>query len=105
MLQEDLEKRLEDIECKIQELEDMVLENKLKIMDIKNKESDKKNNPGIVHFDKPEKDMDIPPPPPSMPENRDFVRKVYEPKHQADEEMDSLKDRAKKIKNMLRDLK
>jgi len=106
MLQEDLEKRLEEIEAKIEELEDMILDNKLKIMDISSRSE--KKGPSKVKFDAPKKtevkpeeiEMVVPKPKEPSP-----LRKIFKPKKAKPEEIENLKDRAKKIKDMLRELK
>ncbi|MCK4635061.1 MAG: hypothetical protein KAT37_04255 [Candidatus Aenigmarchaeota archaeon] len=108
MLQEDLEKRLEEIESKIEELEDMILDNKLKIMDIFSKSE--KKGPSVIKFDAPKKaeakleEKEVnPAPKPKKPISP--LRKIFKPKKAEPEEIENLKDRAKKIKDMLRELK
>ena len=84
MIPKDLEKRLEEIEVKIEELEDMVLENKLKIMNII---SERKVSETKIEYAK------------EIPRTQ---KKVESEKAR---EVDDLKERVEKIKNMLRELK
>ncbi len=84
MIPKDLEKRLEEIEVKIEELEDMVLENKLKIMNI------------ISGRRVPET-------------NIEYTKRISTTQKKGESEkareVDDLKERVEKIKNMLRELK
>lgn len=102
MLQEDLEKRLEEIEMKIEELEDMILDNRLKIMDIFTKIEKKVSHlvrVGETNIEKPE-EMEVV----KIGETKK-PKGFFKPKKEArPEEIEDLKNRAKKIKNMLREL-
>jgi len=84
MIPKDLEKRLEEIEVKIEELEDMVLENKLKIMNI------------IAGRKVPETKIE-------------YAKRIPTTQKKGENEkareVDDLKERVEKIKNMLRELK
>lgn len=107
MLKEDLDKRLEEIEAKIQELEDGVLENRLRLMEIARGE-EKKSGSEFVKFDekkKPEIEEVVPEPRERKPEKRPLGR-IIKPKEEApSDEIDDFRDRAKKLKEMLRELK
>ena len=98
MLKEDLEKRLEEMEMKIEELEDMVLANKLKIMDLTSKKGRKPK--GMETVELPETKPVPKPEPAQKPVRR---QKLFEKKPK-DNQMDDLKGRTKKIKEMLRGL-
>ncbi len=89
---ENLEKRLEEIEMKIEELEDMILDNKLKIMDIFSKMEGNKT-PVI----KSQREEHIPAPP-----KKSIIKSIM-PKKEGN--VDDLKERARKIKSMLREMK
>lgn len=109
MLQADLEKRLEEIENKIEELEDMILDNKLKIMKISSKPE--KEGPKRVMFEeekKPKKiklfkKVETTENHSSRMESPKPLNKVFRPKKKDD--VEDLRSRAKKIKDMLREIK
>jgi|GEM_PF-1630466 len=98
MLQQDLEKRLEEIEMKIEELEDMMLENKLKLMNLCSKLEEK--NPPVVELEK----RGLPPPPQTkkFEISKPSFFKLREPEMAGELEM---RERIKKIKGMLEELK
>ncbi len=99
MIKEDLDKRLEEIETKIQELEDMILDNKLKIMELQNKKPEEKEN---ISLGKPAEEKK------SDKKDDKPIKKLFNIKKIEEEkkgEEDELGHRAKKIKDMLRDLK
>lgn len=98
MLREDLEKRLDEIEAKIEELEDSILDNRLKIMEMA-KSMAKKSGPELVTFDRPVEKVEPEPRKPVV------IRKTA-PSEDAEmpSETDDFRTRARKIKQMLREL-
>lgn len=92
MLREDLEKRLEDIEAKIEELEDCILDNRLKIIELV-KKMEKRPGPELVKFEESTEE--------TAPEPR---RPTFQKKDYTPAETDDFKTRARKIKEMLREL-